>query len=143
VLNVNALLEFSEELLDTLEKTAAEADALSLRNAQLTAQLEKAAAAPVVQAARPFDKELLTKLAHQLEREGLLQVGMTVDNVVQAMNTNPNLLAKLAFSLVTPVTEGQPIVSSIPSSGEKEANVVEFDGRLLVDHEGWLNALTS
>lgn len=139
--NINALLEFSEELLDTLEKTAAALDLQEARSAQLSLQLSKAAA--VTPAPVPaFDQILLTKFARQLEREELLLEGMTADDAVRAMNGNPNLLAKLAFSLVTPVTEGIPIVSPQPSPDEKQANIVEFRGRKLRDDEGWLAAIS-
>lgn len=139
VSNINALLEFSEELLETLEKTAAALDLQEARSASLSLQLSKAAAAAPAPA---FDQALLTKFAQQLEREELLLEGMSVDDAIRAMNCNPNLLTKLAFSLVTPVTEGMPIVSPNPSPDEKQANIVEFRGRKLVDNEGWLAAIS-
>lgn len=142
---MNQLLEFSEALLDSLEKTAAELDSRDVELASLRLETQKLKAAAAVTPSSPTlpppDKALLLKLACQLEREGLLLEGMTSEAAASAMAANPNLIAKLASSLVTPLTEGVAITSHKPSPEDKQAQIVEFNGRKFRDPDGFLSVL--
>lgn len=141
---MNPLLDFSESLLDSFEKTAAELDlrVAEVDGLRLEVQALKAAASiPLPPTTPALDKGILTKLATQLDREGLLLENMTVEGAINAMVANPNLIAKLAFSLVTPVTEGVAIAPHKQSPVGKEAHLVEFDGRMFKDPDGMLATL--
>jgi hypothetical protein len=143
---VNPLIEIGDLLLDTLQKTAADLDA-SAAELQATRQLLQAAKQEIETSKRaavtagPFKEEDLTKLAFRMEEEGLLCKGDSPEGVVAQISSDPGLLLKLAYSLLTPVTEGQQVRRISKQSSEKVPNVVEFQGRSLVDHDGWLDAL--
>jgi hypothetical protein len=143
---VNSLIEIGDLLLDTLQKTAADLDA-SAAELQKSKQLLQAARQEIESSkkaavsASPFKEEDLEKLAFRMQEEGMLCKGDSPEGVVAQLASDPGLLIKLAYSLLTPVTEGQQIRRLSKQSSENVPNVVEFQGRSLVDHDGWLDAI--
>jgi len=140
--------ELSENLFDVLEKTAMENDALTEQCASLKSQITKLAADNAQLKARQsatLNVELRKKLESRLEAEGLLGPDTDASKAAAALQSNPNRLVALAYNLLTPATvEGKPIklASTLPQEKSASHRVVEFNGRQVIDHDGWLNALT-
>lgn len=131
------LIEIGELLLDSLQKTAADLDqkvaALELMQKEVE-HLKLASKKPVL------DPRDLTKLAHRLEEEGLLREGMNHSQAVTQLSNDPGMLIKIAYSLLTPHTEGRQ-VRLTKQSFERESDLVEFNGRMFRDPDGMLAAI--
>jgi hypothetical protein len=135
------------ELFDLLEKSAAEADALASRLAEVErekkAALESAAARPAP--APVLDSRLALRLAEALEQNNLLEPGVGKEAAAEHIKRNPNDVMRYAIGLLSPVDTGGLSVNA-KSAAETKKNpgdpvVVEFEGRQLVDHDGWSNVL--
>lgn len=140
-------LEIAQESIALLEKAAQEADAFEAQVGVLQAEnrelknkydlLSKQASAP------KLDRGLLLKFATILQNEGMLADGMDAEKLASLYEQNPNRLADIALRLLCPVAaDGQPIAKSaaIKESPGSPKTVV-FQGREVIDHDGWLSAL--
>lgn len=140
-------LVIAEESIALLEKAALEADALEAKVRQLEsekARLESQCNLLSKQASKPsLDRSLLLKVATVLENEGMLAEGMTSEKLASLYEENPNRLADIALRLLCPASaEGQPIKSaSATTNSPGSPKTVNFNGREVVDHDGWLNVL--
>jgi len=127
---MSKLLEISELLLDSLEKSAAELDA---KDAEI-ARLKKAAVRPT--------PALVEKLANTLVKEELLAESMSAKEAVHILSNNPDAIIKLAQSLLTPNSEGVVLEpASTKQASSEESPLVVFEGRTFLDPTGWLKAL--
>ncbi len=139
-------LAIAEESIALLEKAAREADALEVKVRQLEsekAKLESQCDLLGKQASKPvLDRSLLLKVANVLQSEGMLAEGMTADKLASLYEENPNRLADIALRLLCPApAEGQPIKSASINNSPGAPKTVNFNGREVVDHDGWLNVL--
>lgn len=141
---MTALLDITESSIELLEKAAQEADALEAVNTKLAARVKvleqknaellKTASAPKVDSAK------MMKFARVLEEEQLLVEGMTADKLASLLTSDPNQIADIALHILRPVApQGVPTKAANNSQGN--TNMVTFDGRQVVDNDGWVNVL--
>jgi hypothetical protein len=144
--------QLTEELFGLLRKSAAEADGLedTLKARDLEIQHLKQANARLSNLPTPkapeLDQTALTKLAHILEAEELLPLGMDAKQACEKISSNPNILIRWMHNLATPLqpTEGRAVKKAAtqteqPISGE--GKLVKFAGKTFVDDAGWLAAI--
>jgi hypothetical protein len=97
------------EHFDLLEKSAAEADALASRLAEVErekkAALESAAARPAP--APVLDSRLALRLAEALEQNNLLEPGVGKEAAAEHIKRNPNDVMRYAIGLLSPVDTGE------------------------------------
>lgn len=138
------LLEIAQESIELLQKAAQEADAFEQENGllrQQVADLQKRASAPPV--SRNFDPELLGKLAETLEEENLLVEGLTHQKLAQIIQEDPNRLTDITLRLICPMpVQGRAVKSAhTPRPSQESDKLVNFNGKMVIDHDGWLKAL--
>lgn len=139
-------LEIAEDSIALLEKAAREADALEAQVRDLTRinqklEQELGSVKKQASAAPKFDRRLLLKIATTLEDEGLLAPGMEAEKLASLYEQDPNRVADIALRLLYPMSaDGKPIKAATEKS-PGAPNLVRFEGREVVDHDGWLSAL--
>lgn len=142
---MQALLDIAEGSIELLEKAAKEADALEAQNQQMRArlkalegqyaQLQKSASQPA------FKHNALLKLAKVLEDEEMLVEGQTAEKLAGVLAADPNQLVELTLSLIRPVAPQGLSTKAASTESPGDKNVVEFEGRKVVDHDGWVNVI--
>lgn len=139
------LLTIATHSIELLEKAAAEADALEAQVEALrekNKELETRCAHLGKQASSKLDRGLLLKVAGTLESGGMLSEGMTAEKLASLYEENPNRLADIALRLLCPVVpDGQPIGKAANLNSPGTLNTIHFNGREVIDHDGWVNAL--
>lgn len=140
-------LEIAQESIALLEKAAREADAFEAQVGVLQAENRKLKSdydlLSKQASASKLDRSLLLKVATILHNEGMLAEGMDAEKLASLYEENPNRLADIALRLLCPVAaDGQPIAKAAsvnPSPGGPKT--VIFNGREVIDHDGWSNVL--
>lgn len=135
-------------LFDLLEKSAAEADALELVVKRQATEIETLKRnQPKAAASRPvLDPAALTKLSGILEDAGLLPQGMNAKEACDNINLNPNILIRWMTNLAAPstVAEGRAVKSAAadtPQPFSGDGKLVKIGSNVVVDHDGWAEAL--
>lgn len=130
---------YVSEVLDLLEKAAAENDALAGEVASLKMQL--VAARPVKQAA--FSSDLLLQASAALVAEGLVPAGYDSTKTAFELESRPDRMLNLLIQLAAPhAAEGRPVKAALAQPLSGEPKLVEFNGKTFVDTDGWVAALT-
>lgn len=140
-------LEIAEGSIALLEKAAQEADAFEAQAKQLQTEvvrLKEQNNQLSKQAAAKIDRRLLLKVAEVLEQQEMLIEGMTSDKLASLYEADPNRLADITLRLLCPATgDGQPTGKQAKFSNNSPGapKTVRFNGREVIDHDGWLSAL--
>jgi hypothetical protein len=139
------LLEITANSIELLEKAAVEADGLELRVRELEAENKRLQQQVKVADARPvIDQRVLLKLAQCMADENMLIEDMTAEKLASHYAQAPEQLAILALNLLRPMTtDGQPykVAGSQTPNSPNAPKTVTFDGRQLVDNDGWSKVL--
>ena len=143
-------LDIAEECIALLEKSAAEGDRLDAENLKLksdlralevrNAELLRKQASSVPPSLNPA---LVYKLATVMEEENLLADGYTAEKLASLLQAEPDKLLDLTFRLLAPAApqgRATKAASAVKESSEK-GKIVMFEGRRVVDLDGWLNVL--
>ena len=139
------LAEIASQSIELLEKAAVEADALELQVSRLTRENEELKRQAKAASSRPIiDQRVLLKLAQCMADEGMLVEEMTAEKLASHYAQAPEQLAILALNLLRPMTtDGQPykVAGSTTQTSPNAPKTVMFDGRELIDNDGWSKVL--
>ena len=142
------VLEVFHETLELAEKTASEADNLEAEvsrlkqaNAALEAEVARLKAGePTKAAAAPaIGSNLMASLVDTLQREKIIAADTSYEKAAAFIESHPAFLADMTVRLLTPFSGGgRPIARAKEASTLSDnANLVTFEGRQLLDLEGW------
>jgi hypothetical protein len=133
---ITTLIEASDALFSDLEKKA---EALEQKDRQIESLQQEVAR--LKQASAPaLNRPQLERIAQRLEEEGVLAEGMNAKQAADYFTNRPDKLLVLTEQLLTPLpAEGQTV--KVADHSPAVANVTTFNGKPVVDPDGWLRAI--